>query len=412
MPFSVLSDAPAKVDQLGFDRYSAPLIELLTSETLQTPLTIGVFGSWGSGKSTLLHMLDRELKSKDGKFLCVEFNPWVFRKEPSLLIPLLHAIRDEMTQSFAGKFKDAGQKLTDVLLQLGADLLLRNLTANNIDLDKMNKYEQAYLERKGVIGCQLGNLRKTLHEQAQTLYESGTTLVLLIDDLDRCDPTEMVDMLECLKLFLDVEHMVHILAVDKEVLDRGVEVKYGKFNFGSEERRRSIGADYLDKLIQIPVYLYPLHSHQVRGFIRAFDLSPETEDQLALLAASLSPNPRKIKRLLNAVAFIRHSLNGQDVDWSIVTALAILRCEHPDIYADLAELPTLLIALHNVYSGKWTTAPEDRADFLVIFGDKTDWVRERCGLHYKPASRLAPLFAIDFSKQSNQLEYYLSVVGG
>ena len=410
MPFSILCDAPASIDQLDFDRYCAPLVELLSSENIQTPFTIGIFGSWGSGKTTLLRMLGRKLKTQDRKFLCVDFNPWIYRKEPSLLIPLLHAIRDAMTESFEGKFQDSANKLTDVLLHIGADLLLRHLTATAIDLDKLEKYEHAYLQRKGVIDSQLRNLRRTLQEQTQKLYDSGTTLVLLIDDLDRCDPTEMIDMLENLKLFLDVEHIVHVLAVDKEVIDRGIEVKYGKFSFDSD-RKASLGAEYLEKMIQLPVYLYPLHDSQIKGYVTALDLSKETAEQLDFLSKALSPNPRKIKRVLNAVAFTRHSLNGKEVDWSIVTALAILRIEHPEIYADVAQLPDLLIALHNVYAGKWSIA-EDSVDFVKDFGPRQSWVRERCALHYKPATTLAQLFAVEFTKHKGRLAEYVSVVGG
>ena len=409
MAISVLSDAPAIRDLLGFERYLDPLIELITSEALETPLTIGIFGSWGSGKSTLLGMLARRLKALDGRFLCVEFNPWVFRKEPNLLIPLLHALHDTMKQSLGGKFKDSAGRIADVLLRLGADVSLRLMTADKVDLNQLDKLEKAYLERQGLVHNQLRNLRETLRTQAKTLYESGVTVVLIIDDLDRCDPTEIVDLLESVKLFLDVEHVIHVLAVDKEVIDRGVEVKYRRFKF-ADQRKASLGAEYLEKLIQIPVYLYPLSESQITGFIKAHDLSPETADQLELLARGLSPNPRKIKRVLNAIALTRHSLNAKEMDWSLVTALAILRIEQPEIYADVAKMPSLLIALQRVYANDWST--KDDRDFVRDFADRATFVRERCAAYYRPASPLAPLFAVDFAAAKDSLTRYVSVLGG
>ena len=411
MGFSILSDAPAIHDLLNFDRYCDPLVELMTDELIETPLTIGIFGSWGSGKSTLLGMLERQLRDPGNrqKFLCVKFNPWIFRKEKNLLIPLLHAIRDAMMEDFGGKFKDSAARISDVLVHVGADLLLRHITMGKVTLDNLEKYEKAYLERKGTVDNQLRNLRATLAEQAKKLHEGGATMVLLIDDLDRCDPTEMIDLLEALKLFLDVEHVIHILAVDKEVIDRGVEVKYGKYVFATD-RKASLGAEYMEKMIQIPVYLYPLHDTQMRGFIKAHDLSFETNDLLDLLVAGLSPNPRKVKRVLNSIAFTRRAIDDRKTDWKIVAALAIIRVEQPELYANLARLPELLIALHHVYARDWSV--ERETDFVAEFKDKAKFAREICAAWYKPAGPLAALFQVDFTAAKERLGEYVSVVGG
>src|SRR5438552_633327 len=180
MPFSVLSDAPAVHDLLEFDRYYTPLLDVIESEYLETPLTIGIFGPWGSGKSTLLGILSRHLKAMDGRFLCVEFNPWVFRKESNLLIPLLYALHDALTNSQGGKFRDSAARLTDVLLRLGADVGLRLMTADKVNLDQLEKLEKAYLERQGLVQNQLRNLREALRTQAKALHDSGVTTVFLI----------------------------------------------------------------------------------------------------------------------------------------------------------------------------------------------------------------------------------------
>jgi hypothetical protein len=205
-----------------------------------------------------------------------------------------------------------------------------------------------------------------------------------------------------------VEHVIHVLAVDKEVIDRGEELKYGKFKFG--EGRTGIGAEYMEKMIQIPVYLYPLHATQVKGFIQAHDQSEEVRGQLDLLAGGLSPNPRKIKRVLNSIALTRQALNGQPVEWPLVTALAILRSERPDVYADVAQLPKLLIALQNVYAQKWSV--RDVNDFTRDFGDKAEFARARAEQHYSPAGTMAAIFALDFAKEEKRLAEYVSVVGG
>lgn len=409
MSFSVISDVPAVRDLLDFGRYCDPLIELISSDCLQTPLTIGIFGPWGSGKSTLLKMIERRLRSFDDRFLCVNFNPWVFRRESNLLIPLLHTLHDAIKSSQKGRFRESAARIADVLFHLSADVMVRSVTMEKVSLDQLHRYEKAYLERKGLFQSQLRNLREALQVQANALHEAGVEIVLLIDDLDRCQPCEIVDLLESVKLFLDIEHMLHILAVDKEVIDQGIELKYREFKLSST-RKAALGAEYLEKLIQIPVNLFPLHELQIKSFIRAHNLGERVADQIELLAGGLSPNPRKIKRVLNAIAITEQVLLDQDVDWSLVVSLAILRVEHPDLYHDVARMPSLLIALQNVYGRLWNV--NDLTDYVKDFGDQAALARELSLVHYKPESTLAKLFAVNFSGARDRLTEYISVVGG
>jgi hypothetical protein len=89
-----------------------------------------------------------------------------------------------------------------------------------------------------------------------------------------------------------------ILAVDKEVVDRGVQVKYKDFQF-AKDRTAAIGAEYLEKMVQLPLSLFPLHRTQVETFVSKFNPPAALQLHLALLRDTLEPNPRKIKRALN-----------------------------------------------------------------------------------------------------------------
>lgn len=419
MAFSVLSDAPvsAQRDLLQFSRYYEPLLTLIGSDTLETPFTLGVFGAWGSGKSTLLEILEEKLQHRRGnlRFLCVRFNPWLYRRETSLLIPLLNALHEALNQSPIEKVQNSASKIFNVLTHLAADALLKKITAGAVDLEKLDKLEEAYLKRRGEIDNQLRNLRQCLQGVARSLREANVRIVFFIDDLDRCEPAEIVDVLESMKLFLDVENIVHILALDKEVIDRGIEVKYGKFSFG--DRQKALGAEYLDKMIQMPVYLFPLHADQVRGYIRALDSSEEITDQIELLAASLAPNPRKIKRVLNMLALTHSILNADpkryaNVDWGVLTSIAILRVQEPELYTEVTRMPLLLVAMEEVYGAKRNV--KSVATF-VDFKDKAEPVRAICERFYKPAGPLSAIFMAAggrFQPASDKLDHYLSVVGG
>ena len=56
-----LNSQVAVESQLGYELYSSSLADILSSPTLKTPMTVGLFAKWGSGKSFMLN----KLKGKD-----------------------------------------------------------------------------------------------------------------------------------------------------------------------------------------------------------------------------------------------------------------------------------------------------------------------------------------------------------
>jgi predicted KAP-like P-loop ATPase len=49
-----------------------------------TGLVLGIHGPWGDGKTTVLNLLSSNLEV-DSNMAVVEFNPWRFTDEPSML---------------------------------------------------------------------------------------------------------------------------------------------------------------------------------------------------------------------------------------------------------------------------------------------------------------------------------------
>lgn len=53
-------------------------------------------------------------------------------------------------------------------------------------------------------------------------------MVVFIDDLDRCISEKTIDILEAIKLFLNVQHSVFVIGADKARIEEGIIGKYGK----------------------------------------------------------------------------------------------------------------------------------------------------------------------------------------
>lgn len=397
---SILSDAPVSSnrDLLAFDRYIEPIIEILSSDYTETPFTIGVFGTWGSGKSTLLKMLDEQLeKSYTGRFVRVHFNPWIHRREDNILLPLLHTLQDALVADKTSRFVESAHKIGDVLLRLGADVLLKRLTADAASLDRIEDLEKKYLERQGRVTSETRKLRQTLQKEADEISRNGAKLIFFIDDLDRCEPDEIIALLEAVKLFLDLQNVFVILALDKEVIDRGIEVKYHDFGF-DKDRKFALGAEYIEKMIQLPLQLYPLRKEQVRRFIEACGPSEEILSRIALLETIILPNPRKIKRILNILSvssnIASHTSGLENLDRNILARLAVLQVQASDLYWQIVRMPEALFA----FSGLAATPPAFNLatpGSFTRFGAQRSAVVELCTRFYQPGTFLSALFSGD-----------------
>jgi predicted KAP-like P-loop ATPase len=418
MTVSVISDAAAKAahDLLAFDRYLDPLVDILTNPKTETPLTIGVFGAWGSGKSTLLGMLDERLKSDhEDDFVRVDFNPWVHRNEPDMLIPLLHALRDRLESDRTHRFVEAATAIGNAVVKLGGDILLRRVTANALSLEKVDELRAEYARQRGEVESEIRNLRAMLQEHVDNVWDkgNGARLVIFIDDLDRCQPTEIIDVLEMTKLFFDLRHTFIVIAVDKDVIDRGIEVKYNDFSF-AEGRQAAIGAEYLEKMVQLPLNLFPLRESQVRAFVERLNPGDAVEEQLDLMQELLLPNPRKIKRIVNMLAVTTAIADSipelADLDRGLLTRLAVMQVQSPELYGEIVRLPELLLALEGVARGNLGLS--DETGFKINFKTRGPALLDLCAKHWKPDSYLTPLFRTStFSESEEELPAYITMLG-
>ncbi|WP_240778083.1 KAP family P-loop NTPase fold protein [Nonomuraea basaltis] len=410
----MLSDAPVnwRGDLLQFRRYVDPLVSVITNPRTETPFTIGIFGAWGSGKSTLLKMVDERLLDRHGdEFVRVHFNPWVHRREPQMLLPLLNALHTELDEDPAHRFADTVKRLSAIMLNLAADEMLKRMNLGSVSVEKIGKLAQQYAEMRGQVDSQTGRLRKLLQEEADRLAEKGRKIIFFVDDLDRCEPDQIIDVLESIKLFLDVKHVFVLIALAKEVVDRGVSLKYRPFGFSAADR---LGDEYLDKMIQLPLHLYPLGPAEVGRFILDSHPGELARKHAGTLEKIVSANPRKIKRVLNLLrvteAIVERTPGLAGLRQSLVVRLVVLRVQSPELFADVVRAPDLLVALELAYQ---TRLSPNAPQFDARFKAQAERLRTLTRGYYDSYGFLGPLFADStFEAAAGELPAYLTMIGG
>lgn len=418
----LISDTLSTKDLLNFKRYVSPLIEILENSKTQTPFTIGIFGPWGTGKSTLMEYVDQQLaKSVDVEFYRIRFNPWIYRREENLIVPLLHSIQDDLEENLDVRLKESAKRIGTVLARVGAALLLKTVTANQVTLDDLEKQEEVYLRQYKRAKSEVKKLRNELQAVINEITNNGQAtgdrqagrVIFFIDDLDRCEPDQIVALMEALKLFLDLEYCFFVIALDEEVIHRAIQIKYATFNF-SEERKNQIGREYLEKMIQLPLFLYPLSENEIKEYLNGLELPPAAAKHSELFSGILVPNPRKIKRILNLFLLNLGVLDNNAalrdrVNQSILARLISVQVQDFDLYRAILKHNDLPDYLSRVYRNELQL--NNQAAWAAL-DTRRDEVMRLCANYHRPNSWIERVFKPQGSfPSSDRMGDYFNMIG-
>lgn len=274
----------------------------LIKDSNSTPLSIGVSGNWGTGKSSLVKMIGKTLKEKDSNghyFVFLEFNAWLYQGYDDAKIALLQSVSDcllaeaEMRKSGIQKAKDFAKRINwlkvgKLLAPAATGAILGGTIAGPFGAvigaasGLIQKGESATDEDYNKVAEACGNLGPNitglLSERAETslpkeinglrkafeelLEELDITLVVLVDDLDRCLPDTAISTLEAMRLLLLLPRTAFIIAADEEMIRHAV-----RHHFAGVEISEDLVTSYFDKLIQIPLRVPRLGHAEVKGYL-------------------------------------------------------------------------------------------------------------------------------------------------
>lgn len=346
-------------DLFGIQVYQDALIRYI--QLTDTPITIALQGEWGSGKTSLMNMLRYNLCEVDqAPFFPIWINTWQYSlmKTPqqaiiSILEGIINQIGalnpntqrwEESKKKIGGLFKKMATVGTKVAA--GAVGIDGGLVDEFFSGDSSNTSSEI-LQLKEEIAKLIGDaLARDPSKRGFTFY---------IDDLDRIDPPVAVEILELLKNIFDLEKCVFILAIDYDVVIKGLKPKFGELTDANEREFRS----FFDKIIQLP-FSMPVASYNVDTFLvdalRKIEFFTDAELDDPSLAETLSEitrlsvgsNPRSLKRLTNTLALISiindmqnqgEAASQERLNKILNYALVCIQIAYPYIYNQLTEEP-------------------------------------------------------------------------
>lgn len=246
-------------DILQRKKVGEALTDLL--ERIDDPLVVALDGPWGAGKTYFLRRWIGAHTIENGSVsTTVYFDAFAHDYLSDPLPALVSALAERLpsgSEEIAQRVKKAAFKLAKPV----ARMVLAVATAGTTEAFG-NLGDAAAEVASGDAATALENYwkqesgRRVAMEEFKDALEAlvrptgdertGSSLVFVIDELDRCRPDYALEVLEVIKHFFSVPHVHFVLGVNLRTLENSVKVSYGK-NIDAQA--------YLKKFIQITLEL-------------------------------------------------------------------------------------------------------------------------------------------------------------
>ncbi|MFW2525013.1 P-loop NTPase fold protein [Aliarcobacter butzleri] len=385
-------------DILETKRYANSLKEIILNAP--TPFNIGLYGEWGSGKSSIIKTAQVQLESnKEQKFKFVIYDAWKYANDSfrrMFLKTLQEQLKFDGTELFESFYRNKTQDtkinpklnykslgITIVLLiltfvMIGSlqletkwELTLQSIVAfgsmiiafyKNIFTDYKvtiqkpimfapEQFEDAFKDMMSK------SLKKHNIFSLATEYVKGNhyekeidKLVIVIDNIDRCDKKTAYELLTNIKNFIGTEKgIIFLVPVDDEALKRHMQ-EHNKENSKEAD-------EFLRKFFNTTIKIKHFQPRDLFEFANKLNSKNQlgfTPDTINIVAKEYASNPRRIIQLFNNLTAELKTIESKfeksfiEEHQSLIAKLLIIREEWADVFKEITKHPHLFYKFETV----------------------------------------------------------------
>lgn len=381
----------------NFSIYSEKLAKIILSTKNEPPFTIAINGGWGTGKTSLMKAIKENLENsnknyqeKQRKVIPVWFDAWKYCESDSILSALSLEIHDSVKENHSsltkGRINRCKQKmhyfihrheidnaliiddtlkfaLSTVSLINGipplrsSKLSVSNWISKPIYEDNLSYYNRFNQFLDAIIQTHFMDDKDPNNpEQRDTSVHAA--LVIFVDDLDRCPPHSVANILESINLFFDKGQCIFVIGIDLPKIAYLIEKHYDKYLDQEEGKNKNPGnktsfkgIEYLQKMIQIQFSIPTIHQQELKLFIEELVGDNEClKDNSSLIVETLQrPNIREIKRFFNNFVLLSnliHSIDNKGLNDNILLRWQLIDYNFPELVNIISFNPLLLNAIN------------------------------------------------------------------
>lgn len=342
------SDQPIKScseDILGRTSFAKEFASRILNSSSSESLVLGLFGSWGMGKTSLINMTCEQIDSiaasnaQRAKPIIIFFNPWNYSDQHQLISQFFKTLSVGLKKSdYAQQAQEAGEKLESYAELFKPLSVMSAITPWTLLLSSipfvMGSVASAAKKWGEARGKDLESARKELNK---LLSEQPHKVIIIIDDIDRLNNTEIRQVFQLVKSLGDFPNTIYMLAFDRNVVVNALKDVQG-----------GDGSDYLDKIVQVPIHIptapkdkllsYLLDRLQ-NDFVNKLtnnELNKEYWWKIYPLMIPFFETLRDANRYLNALSFGYETIKDEvnPVDYFAITTLQVFV---PSVYERIRE---------------------------------------------------------------------------
>ncbi|AIF51163.1 P-loop NTPase fold protein [Pelosinus sp. UFO1] len=342
-------------------------IEKISGHTAAQVQMIALYGDWGSGKTSLMRWIEKDLCKE--RFYPVFFEAWKHENDENLALSMVDVISVNKETELKEVANEVFSALKGILKGVAKSITLE-VPGAKINLEKIVQEAENYLKPDDITFYKkIDNFQIAYKKMENSILGNGEKkLLIFIDDLDRCEPENVLALLSAIKLFFTFgQRTIFMCGLDKEAVNKAVQHKYGQVLKSDE---------YLEKIFDIS-FSMPKEIY-LRRFLETYLISEnkrviegvntiegkEKEYKTSNLVSDFFEtikfgNSRQLRKILNKYIFIKY-LKEQDIGnndlipnlnqsfYVILTLFIIILYEfHPDYYNIIKNYDNKLIHYSN-----------------------------------------------------------------
>lgn len=313
-------------DRFNRLRLAESTARLLSSSAKGESSVVAYIGPWGCGKTSLINMTIEELKRQNDSWQVVHFSPWATSDIEGMMnefhVELRSALpkdQDEELKKRLAQIMQIAAPTAKIIPGIGDSLQ----EAGKLAIEKITEREP-WDKLFGRINAELNNLP----------YK----ILVVADDIDRLQEDELRIFFKLIRLIGNLSNVFYLVAYDNEAINGTL-----SGNFSNIYDRFEIDK-YIEKFIQFPINI-PQISEYMLGDLLINEIRkciPEyfnTIDSTFYNNLSVFVNylntPRSVSRFINQFKMHASHYDGDDVSYSELLVITLLRLHFPVLYQEI-----------------------------------------------------------------------------